>query len=122
MNSNLVLKKRVNSFYYAFKGLRIFFSTQINAHIHLLGLLSMITLGLYFNVSKNEWLVLIFAAGFVFVTEILNTAIEFLTDLVSPQYNEQAGRVKDIAAGAVLVSAMLALIVAGIIFIPRIIP
>lgn len=61
---------------------------------------------------------MVVAISLVLIAEILNTAIEFLVNLVSPQYNEMAGKVKDIAAGAVLFAAIMAVVIGTIVFGP----
>jgi diacylglycerol kinase (ATP) len=111
--------KRLQSFGYAFRGLAIFFQTQTNAKIQVLIALFVILLGFLLQIVWYEWALLIFAIGLVLSAEAMNTAIEFLTDLVSPTYNEKAGKVKDIAAGAVLLTAITAILIAMLIFIPK---
>jgi len=121
MSEQFSVKSRVRSFKYAFKGLKIFFVTQHNAWIHLAALLVVSVFGFYLKLNLHEWVAIVFAVGLVLVTEIINTAIEFLTDHVSPEYHEQAGKVKDIAAAAVLMASIVALIIAGLVFVPKLI-
>lgn len=109
---------RANSFRYAFKGLKIFFATQHNSWIHLVAALSVIAAGFFFSITKTEWLFVVTAIALVLITEMLNTAIEFLVDLVSPDYNELAGKVKDLAAGAVLFAALMAAVIGILVFGP----
>ena len=111
--------KRLKSFSYAFNGLKCFFKTQHNVWIHLCVLKVVIIAGFYFNISTAEWIYISLAAGFVLVAEAFNTSIEVLVDLVSPQHNEKAGLIKDIVAGAVLISSITAAIVGTIIFLPK---
>jgi len=118
---NFSIKARINSFKYALQGVIHFFNNEHNSWMHLSALFIVIVAGFYFNISKLEWMLIAIVSGFVIATEIVNTSIESLTDLVSPEYNKQAGKVKDIAAAAVLVAAFTALVVGGIIFIPKII-
>jgi diacylglycerol kinase len=73
------------------------------------------------KINKNEWLSIIIVIGFVFSMEIINSAIEQLADFVSPNYQEIIKKVKDLSAAAVLISALVSVIVAFIIFIPKII-
>ena len=80
----------------------------------------MIAAGLFFSVSTIEWCLLILAIAMVLCAEGMNTAIEFLTDLASPNFHELAGKTKDVAAGAVLISAIGAAIIGFIIFLPKI--
>jgi undecaprenol kinase/diacylglycerol kinase (ATP) len=107
------------SFGYAFAGLIYAFKTQLNFKIHCLAAILVIVLGFYIKLSVAEWLWIACAITLVLVVELLNTAIEVLVDLVSPQQNQKAGAIKDIAAAAVLISALLSLIVALLIFVPK---
>jgi diacylglycerol kinase (ATP) len=78
-----------------------------------------IGLGFYFNINRTEWALVALAVGTVWSAELANTAIEALTDLVSPEYHPLAGKAKDVAAGAVLLAAFAALVVGALIFAPR---
>jgi len=104
----------------AFRGLYVFGKTTRNLYIHLTVAIIVIIFGFYFNVSEFEWIALIFAIGFVIVSEAFNTAIEIDIDLTSPNYHPFARDTKDVAAAAVLLSAFTAVIVGLIIFIPKI--
>lgn len=115
------LRKTFNSFKFALKGLRFFFQTQNNARFHLLAAIAALMASYYFKISNMEWCLVVFCIGIVLASEALNTSIEQLTDLVSPEWNAKAGLVKDLAAGAVLISAFTAFIIGGIIFIPKVI-
>ena len=112
------LLARIKSFGYAFKGIAVLIVSQPNAWIHALATLVVLSLGLYFEVSATEWCFLILAMALVWVAEAANTAIEFLTDLASPDYHPLAGKAKDVAAGAVLLAAIFAATIGGIIFVP----
>ena len=112
-------KDRIKSFSYALQGIKTFFQTQHNAWIHALAGICVIVLGIVFKLTIPEWCWLIFAIGLVFITEMLNTAIEFLTDLVSPEYHPLAKKVKDVAAGAVLFASIVALFIGTIIFFSK---
>ncbi|WP_417067709.1 diacylglycerol kinase family protein [Niveibacterium terrae] len=114
-----LLEQRRNSFRYAANGVRIAFSTQAHAKIHLVAALAVVYAGWLFAVSPSEWCALLLAIALVWVSEAINTAVEFTVDLLSPGYHETAGKAKDVAAGAVLLAAGLAAIVGGIIFIPK---
>ena len=113
-------KRRLMSFKYAFQGLQHLLKSQHNAWIHSLAAVIVTCFSFYFRISRTEWIFVIFAIGFVFAAELLNTALERLTDIVSPEKQARAGQVKDLAAGAVLVAAITALIIGLIIFIPKI--
>ncbi len=84
-------------------------------------MLIVIILGWYLRLSLSEWLWIIAASALVIIIELLNTAIEVLVDLVSPAYHEKAKIIKDVAAGAVLVSAVFAALTGLLIFIPKIV-
>lgn len=104
----------------AFRGLYVFWKTTRSLRTHLIATILVIIFGFYFGVSISEWIVLIFAIGFVLITEALNTAIEIDIDLTSPDFHPFAKDTKDVAAGAVLLSVIVAVIVGLIIFIPKI--
>lgn len=108
--------KRAKSFTHAGRGIWIFVKTTHNAWIHILILLCAIVLGFYFNISRFDWFLLIFAGGFVLVAEAINTAIEIDIDLTSPNYHPYARDTKDVAAGAVLMASATALIIGFLIF------
>lgn len=113
------ISARLKSFRYAFNGLVTLFREEHNSRIHLLASGVVVLAGFYFNISPFEWLAITFAIGFVFVTEIINSSIENLSDVVSPERSEAIKKVKDLAAAAVLFSAFVALVVAAVIFVPR---
>lgn len=113
------MKQFFRGFGYAYKGLVAGFSSERNMKLHVLAAILVITGGYYYHVSVSEWLALLICIGGVFAAELLNTAIEKLTDLVSPAHHPQAGAVKDLAAGAVLVVALTSAVVGSIIFLPR---
>lgn len=112
------LAARLRSFRHAFRGISDLVRTQPNARIHLVALAVIVGLGSYFGLSRGEWTVLLLCAAAVLVVEALNTAIEYLVDLVSPGYHPLAGRAKDAAAAAVLLMALGAAVVGLIIFWP----
>lgn len=112
------LEKRVKSFAHAGRGVMVFFRTTPHAWIHTVALIAVVTLGFYFHITALEWVALIFACGSVLVSEAFNTALEIDINLTSPEYHPYARDVKDVAAGAVLVSAITAGFVGIIIFVP----
>jgi diacylglycerol kinase len=77
--------------------------------------------GFIFKLNLVEWGLVIFAIGLVLVSELMNTAIESFVDVISPEYSEKAGFIKDVAAGAVLIAAIISVIIGIIIFLPKII-
>ena len=115
-----MLKKRLKSFKFAFKGIAELFRSEPNARIHLLATIVVFIAGFYFQVSTPEWCLLTLCIALVLSAEAVNTAIEKLTDLVSPDFHPLAGKAKDVAAAAVLLVAMGTIIVGALIFIPKI--
>lgn len=108
--------KRAKSFVYAGRGIYIFIKTTHNAWIHLIILAVVIFFGFYFGITQSEWVSLIIVAGLVLVSEAFNTAIEIDIDLTSPNFHPYAKDTKDVSAGAVLISAIIAIIVGVLIF------
>lgn len=114
------MKKRLLSFKYAFKGVRAA-AAEANFRIHLAAAASVALLGYYLDISIAEWCAVLLCFGLVMSAEAMNSAVERLVDLVSPGRHEKAGEIKDIAAGAVLITACAAALVGALIFVPRII-
>jgi len=121
MNQKFTIEKRLKSFTFAINGLFVFFRTQHNAWIHSLATAFVVALGYILELDAAEWAIVVIAIALVFVAEIANTAIEFLVDWISPEYNRQAGLIKDIAAGAVLLAAIAAATIGLLIFLPKIV-
>ncbi len=113
--------KYSEKFQNAFRGMYVVSKTTRHLFIHLFSALVVVICGFYFQVSALEWVLLVFAIGFVLVTETLNTAIEIDIDLTSPEYHPFARDTKDVAAAAVLLSVFTAIIIGLIIFLPKII-
>lgn len=112
----LNLKKLFRSFGYAIAGILIAAREQQNMRIHVLAVLVVTLSGIFIGLDAMEWGVIALTYGLVLVAEMFNSAIENLIDLVSPERNPLAGKVKDIAAGAVLIAALVATCVAISIF------
>lgn len=110
----------IKSLINAIKGLKSVLSSQPNFTIQIGFAILTVILGFYFELSPTEWALVIISGSLVFVAESFNTAIEYLTDLVSPDFNPLAGRVKDIAAGAVLLACIGAALIGIFIFFPKI--
>jgi diacylglycerol kinase (ATP) len=113
------MKKIIRSFGFAFKGVAYATASQLNFRIHLAATALALLLGYLLHISLVEWLWVALAIALVLVTEIFNTMIETLTDLVSPGYNEKAGRIKDMSAGAVVIAAAFALFTGIVVFLPK---
>ncbi len=113
-------RQRLQSFRYAFRGIGFMIKTQHNFWVHFVITFLVIAAGLFFRISLNDWMLIILAIGLVLSAETFNTAIEQLTDLVHPDTHPVAGRVKDVAAGAVLLAALAAAFIGLLIFVPKI--
>jgi diacylglycerol kinase len=114
------LRKRINSFKFAFNGLKVMFLEEHNSRIHLVAAVLAILAGFLLRISAIEWVLLLVVTGFVFISELFNSALENLADHLSPGKSENIGKAKDLAAAAVLVSAFIALVTGSVIFLPKI--
>ena len=108
--------KLIKSFGYAFKGMLIAVREEQNMRIHVVAIGVVTICGIYLSLSAIEWAVIALTIGFVISLEMVNSAIEAIVDHVSPEYHKEAGRIKDLAAGAVLVAAIVATVIAVYIF------
>jgi len=109
-------KKRIQAFGYAFNGLFAAIKTETHLKIHLLTTLLVVIAGIYFKLSKTEWIAIIICCGTVIAAELFNSAIEQLCDFVSPAKNHKIKFIKDVSAGAVLVLSLMSICVAVFIF------
>jgi len=114
------LSRRLDSFAYAFSGFRFFFITQHNAWIHAFATVMTCLLGIVLHISSMEWIAVIIAMAMVWITEMVNTAIEKSMDHLSPAEHPAVKLIKDVSAAAVLAAAIAAFIIGLIIFIPKI--
>lgn len=105
----------LKSFKYAWNGISYCFRTQANFRIHLLGFIFMLMSAFYFRFEKMEWMICLILSALVFFAELVNTAIESVVDLSTTELSELAKVAKDCAAGAVIVLAVFAVVVWGII-------
>ncbi|MEM7162570.1 MAG: diacylglycerol kinase family protein [Bacteroidota bacterium] len=113
------LKGRQKSFAAAFKGISPLIK-EANFRIHLcIACLCLIAASIL-HFTKVEWLILLLCIFFIFALEAMNTAIEYLVDFVSPEFNHQAGKVKDIASAAVLIGALGVSIIGILLFGPKV--
>jgi len=92
------------------------FTEERNMRVHGAIALLVIILGIYYQITAGEWVAILLCIGLVFILEIINTAIETLVDLVQPHHDPLAGKVKDMAAGAVLIGAIVAVVTGVIVF------
>jgi len=111
---------RLKSFKFAFNGIRILFVNEHNAWLHLAATVLVIITGIAFKISILEWAAVFIAIGLVFTAEAINTSIEKLSDFVSPERRSSIKEVKDLASAGVLISAITALLIGLIVFIPKI--
>lgn len=112
------LGARLRSFVYAGRGIRTMLASQHNAWLHAAATCAVVIAGSVAGVSRLEWLALVLAVVSVWTAEALNTAFEFLCDVASPDFHPMVEKAKDVAAGAVLICAMGAITIAGIVFVP----
>ena len=113
------IRTRIASFRYAFSGVAQLFRHETHAQLHLLAALLVIVAGLITGLARWEWLALILSIALVMAAEGLNTALEALADALHPQHHPLIGKAKDIAAGAVLLTALASLVVASLVFLPH---
>lgn len=104
---------------YALSGIYVFFRDGRNAKIHLTAAVMVTVAGIYIGLTREEWLWISISIALVFIAEMINTSLEKICDLVKPEKDETIKKIKDIAAGAVLIAAIFSLVVAGMIFLPR---
>ena len=114
------LAARLASVWHAVRGLGILLREQHNARIHLVAALIAVGLALLLGLSAGEWLVLILVIGWVLALESFNSALEYLCDAISEQPHPLIGKAKDVAAAAVLISALTAALIGLLIFLPKI--
>lgn len=119
--SKFKISERIRSFSYAFNGLAAMMRNQHNFYIHITLAIFALALAYLLNISKTEFLFIVVAIGMVLSAEVFNTAIEKLTDLAQPNHDPKAGMIKDIAAAAVLITAICALAIGLIIYTPYLI-
>lgn len=112
------LPARLKSFRHAFSGLAKLLRFEHNARIHLGIFITVILAGIFLRISGSDWIAVLFASGLVFISECFNTSIEYLSDVVTSKHNENIKIAKDVAAAGVLVSAIIAVIIGLIVFIP----
>ena len=117
---SVIMIKLFKSFGYAWQGLLYCYKSQLNFRIHLLVLVVVVICGFAFSISNGQWLFIISAAMLVLSLELLNTALEFLSDKVSKEFDPAIKIVKDVSAAAVLVCAAGSVLGGLIIFLPKI--
>lgn len=116
-----MFKRELRSFGFAFKGLSSAFKSEIHLRFHVVLATGVMISSWILAISLVEWALIMLSIGLVIVAELVNTAIEKLVDLCQPDFMPLAGKIKDIAAGAVLVAALVSAIIGGIVFVPKLI-
>ena len=111
------MKKFTKNFFYAFRGIVYAWSGERNIKVQTLAGITAVSLGLYFNISRMEWLVLVLIIAMILCLETANTALERMVNILSPEYHKEYGKVKDIMAGAVLILAMGSVVIGLVIFL-----
>ena len=110
------MSRLLRSFYYAFRGLRFAIKEQPNFQIHVVVAIIVVGAGFHFVIKEAEWIAVLLSIGLVLSAELINSAIENLVDMVSPTRHPLAGKIKDMAAGAVLVAGLVAGTIGVIVF------
>jgi diacylglycerol kinase (ATP) len=114
------LVNRIKSVGYAFKGMLVLVKTESSIKIQLCIAIAITIAGFYFNISKTEWIAQIAMIGLVMSIEGVNTAVEYIADFIHPDHHPKIGLIKDVAAGAVFIASIVATIIAGLIYLPKI--
>src|SRR5438552_7052727 len=116
---SLTFTGRIRSFSFAIHGIAIMLRSQRNACIHAAATVSVVTVSVFFGISRTDWCWIVLAIVAVWTAEALNTALEFLTDVASPGFHPIAGQAKDVAAGAVLIAATGSVIIGVLVLGPH---
>lgn len=114
------LSDRLSSFLPAFEGLHFLIINEKNAVVHLIATVIVLIFSFTFKINAYEWELIILAITLVWFSEIINTALEKLTDLIQPELHPKAKIIKDLAASSVLVTAIFSVIIGLFIFLPKI--
>lgn len=112
-----MLNKRIRAFGYAFNGIYLAIKEDVPMKIHFSATFLVCFFAFYFNVSRVEWMFLLLSCALVIGSELVNSAIERMCDLMHPEKNEHVKFIKDVSAGAVLISLLFAIIVFILVFI-----
>ncbi|OON70986.1 diacylglycerol kinase family protein [Hymenobacter sp. CRA2] len=111
-------RHEVASFGYALQGIREALLSEPHLRFHALATAAAVALGAWLGISRYDWALVALSIGAVWTAELMNTAVETIIDLVSPDFHPLAGRAKDVAAGAVLMTALAAVVVGLLVFGP----
>jgi len=110
---------RIKSFQFAIHGIFIMLKGERNAWVHLLATFVVCATGLYFKLSNSEWCWIVLAIVAVWTAEALNTALEFLADVASPNFHPMVEKGKDVSSGAVLIASIGSVVIAALVFWPH---
>jgi diacylglycerol kinase len=109
------IRGRRNSFQFAFSGFFYVLKTQKNAWLHLAATVAVVLLAFWLQIGRTEWLAILLVIGLVWMAEFMNTALEVIVDLASPEKHPLAKVGKDVGAASVLIAAFLAVIIGVIV-------
>lgn len=116
MRSSFSFAARIRSFGYAINGIIAFIKSEHNAWLHLAATIVVISMGIIFSINAMEWVAICIVMGMVWITEMINTCVEKIMDELTNEKRPSIAFIKDVAAGAVLTAAILAVIVAVFVF------
>jgi len=119
-NKNSFITSRIKGISYAFKGAKMLIKNEASIKVQVFIALIVTIAGFYFKISSTEWMIQVLTIAVVLSAEGLNSAIEEIADFIHPEQHPKIGYLKDVAAGAVFFTAIASLIIAGIIYIPKI--
>ncbi|PHS64065.1 MAG: diacylglycerol kinase [Flavobacterium sp.] len=119
-NNNSFIKGRIKGIYYALKGSYLLIKQEASIKVQAVIAILITIAGFYFHISTTEWMFQVLAIGLVMGTEGINTAIEEIADFIHPEQHPKIGLIKDLSAGAVFLTALAAIVIACIIYIPKI--
>ena len=114
------IRNRIKSVVYAFRGASLLLKTEASIKIQFALTLLTTAAGFYYQISSTEWILQILTIALIMSIEGLNTAVEKIADFIHPEYHKKIGIIKDIAAGAVFITAISSIIIGSIIYIPKI--
>lgn len=119
-NQKFSFRARARSFRFAFRGINTLIREEHNARIHLAATIAVVIAAALFRIAPMEWVAVIICIASVWALESVNSAVEALADKVSPEYSPLIRKAKDTASAAVLIAAIASVVIAAIIFIPKI--
>ncbi len=111
------MTKRIKAFEFAFSGIIAGFKKETHLKLHAISSIFVVAAGIYFGITSMEWVVILTCCCMVIAAELMNSAIEKVCDLITPNYHPKIKYIKDMSAGAVLVLCIASVIVAGIVFV-----